>query len=61
MLEKTYNRNMSVLEMHYIPDPVLRQKAKKIRDFKSQELSRLAQDMVTPCITTMELDWLLIK
>ena len=46
MLEKTYNRNMSVLEMHYIPDPVLRQKAKKIRDFKSQELSRLAQDMV---------------
>ena len=37
---------MAVLEMHYIPNPVLRQKAKKIRDFKDDDLSRLAKDMV---------------
>jgi peptide deformylase len=32
--------------MHYIPDPVLRQKARKVRDVTDPALHRLARDMV---------------
>ena len=37
---------MAVLQMHYIPDPVLRERARKVRDFADPELRKLADDMV---------------
>jgi peptide deformylase len=37
---------MAVLPMHYIPDPVLRKKARKVRDLKDPELVTLVDDMI---------------
>ena len=37
---------MAVLPMHYIPDPALRQKAKKVRDLKDPSLRQLADDLI---------------
>ena len=37
---------MAVLSMRYIPDPILREKAKKIKNFADSDLSKLAMDMV---------------
>ena len=37
---------MAVLQMHYIPDPVLRERARKVRDFADPSLRRLADDMI---------------
>jgi peptide deformylase len=39
-------RHMAVLPMHYIPDPVLRKKARKVRDLKDPELVTLVDDMI---------------
>ncbi len=37
---------MAVLSMHYIPDPSLREKAKKVRDLKDPSLRKLADDLI---------------
>ena len=37
---------MAVLQMHYIPDPVLRERARKVRDFADPSLRKLADDMI---------------
>lgn len=37
---------MAVLPMHYIPDPSLREKAKKVRDLKNPSLRKLADDLI---------------
>ena len=37
---------MATLPMHYIPDPVLREKARKVRDFKDPSLRQLAADLI---------------
>ena len=37
---------MAVLQMHYIPDPVLRERARKVRDLANPSLRKLADDMI---------------
>ena len=37
---------MSVLSMRYIPDPVLRERARKVRKFDDPQLATLAEDMI---------------
>ena len=37
---------MSILPMHYIPDPVLRKKARKVRDPADSAMQRLVGDMI---------------
>ncbi len=38
---------MAILPMHFISrDPILREKARKVRDFKDPELHKLAEDMI---------------
>jgi peptide deformylase len=37
---------MAILPMHFIPDPILRERARKIRDFKDPSLRKLAGDMI---------------
>ncbi len=37
---------MTVLPMHYIPNPVLRERARKVRNLDDPELRRLADDMI---------------
>ncbi len=37
---------MAILPMHYMPNPVLREKARKVRDPKDPSLRKLAQDMI---------------
>lgn len=37
---------MAVLQMHYIPHPVLRERARKVRDFADPGLRKLADDMI---------------
>jgi peptide deformylase len=37
---------MAVLPMHYMPNPVLREKARKVRDVNDPALRRLARDMI---------------
>ena len=42
-----YNAPMAVLPMHIIGrDPILREKARKVRDFNDPELRKLAHDMI---------------
>ena len=41
-----YTECMAVLPMHYIPDPLLREKAKKVRDLKDPSLRKLADDLI---------------
>ncbi len=41
-----YTRAMAVLPMHYVSDPVLRQKARKVRDTRNPALRALADDMI---------------
>ena len=37
---------MAILPMHYISEPILRERAKKVRDFKDPALRKLADDMI---------------
>ena len=37
---------MAILPMHYIPDPVLREKAKKVRKLDDPALRKLAEDLI---------------
>ena len=37
---------MAALPMHYVPDPLLREKARKVRDFKDPSLRKLAADLI---------------
>ena len=41
-----YTGRMAVLPMHYIPDALLREKAKKVRDLKDPSLLKLADDLI---------------
>ena len=41
-----YTGRMAVLPMHYIPDPLLREKAKKVRNLKDPALRQLADDLI---------------
>lgn len=41
-----YNRAMAVLPMHYIPNPILRERARKVRQLDDPELRKLADDMI---------------
>ena len=43
---RRYTGRMAVLPMHYIPDPSLREKAKKVRDLNDPALRRLAEDLI---------------
>ena len=40
-----YNRGMTVLPMQYIPNPILRERARKVRKFDDPNLRVLANDM----------------
>ena len=41
-----YNRGMTVLPMQYIPNPILRERARKVRKFDDPDLRVLANDMI---------------
>ena len=40
-----YNPRMAILPMHYIPDPVLREKARKVRKLDDPALRKFAEDL----------------
>ena len=41
-----YTGRMALLPMHYIPGPLLREKAKKVRNLKDPSLRKLADDLI---------------
>ena len=47
---------MALLEMRYEPDPILREKAKRIRTFDGN-LRKLVEDMSKPCTQRPVSDW----